>query len=111
HFALTQNGDLARIYDDERFEVQDAFEIAHGNVQQVADAAGQALEQAHVRTRGCQLDVGEALAANPAQGQFHTAPFRRSPRDASCAYICPTNIPSRLRGQKFWRKTGRPVRV
>src|SRR6202030_2933387 len=73
HFALTQNGDLARIYDDERFEVQNAFEVAHGNVQQVADAAGQALEEPHVRAGRSQLDVAKALAPNLAERDFHSA--------------------------------------
>jgi hypothetical protein len=72
-FALAQNGDLAWINHNERFEVQDAFEVAHGNVQQVADAAGQALEKPHVRARGCELDVAKTLAANLAQGNFHAA--------------------------------------
>src|ERR1700676_287975 len=42
HFALAENGDLAGIHDDECFKVQNALEIAHGNAQQVRDAAGQA---------------------------------------------------------------------
>src|SRR6266446_1834682 len=49
NFPLAENGDLAGIHDDESFEVQDALEIAHGNVQQVADAARQALEEPDVR--------------------------------------------------------------
>ena len=72
-FALAENGDFAGIHDDERFEVQNALEIAHGNVQQVADAARQALEEPHVRTGRSQLDVAEALAADLAQGDFDAA--------------------------------------
>ncbi len=30
HFALAKDGDLAWVYDYERFEVQNAFEVAHG---------------------------------------------------------------------------------
>src|SRR5207245_11073303 len=54
-------------------EVQNALEIAHGNVQQVADAAGQSLEEPHVRAGGSQLDVAEALAADFAERDFDTA--------------------------------------
>src|SRR5204863_7327168 len=61
------------IHDDERFEIKNALEIAHGNVQQVADTAGQALEEPHVRTGRSQLDVAEALAADLAQGNFDAA--------------------------------------
>ena len=64
HFAFAKNGDFAGIHDYERFEVQNALEVAHGNVQQVADAAGQALEEPDVRTGRSQLDVAEAFAAD-----------------------------------------------
>jgi len=49
NFALAKNGDFTGIHDDEGLEVQDALEVAHGNVQQIADAAGQALKEPHVR--------------------------------------------------------------
>src|SRR5262245_33017685 len=73
NLAFSQDGDLAGIHDDERFEVQNALEVAHGNVQQVADAAGQALEEPHVRTGRSQLDVAKAFAANLRQGDFDAA--------------------------------------
>src|SRR6266851_2203115 len=72
-FALTENGDFAGIHNDESFEIKNALQIAHGNVQQIADAAGQALEEPHVRAGGSQLDVAEALAADFAQGDFDAA--------------------------------------
>src|SRR5271168_1467520 len=59
HFALAKNGDFAGIDDDERLKVKDALKIAHGNVQQVADAAGQTLEEPHMRAGRSQLDVPE----------------------------------------------------
>src|SRR3984893_4430778 len=73
YFSLTKNGDLAWINDYERFKVQDAFEVTHGNVQQVADTAGQAFEKPDVRARRSELDVSKTLAANLAQGDFHAA--------------------------------------
>src|SRR5713226_6816746 len=63
-FAFAEDGDFAGIHNDERFEIKNALEVAHGNVQQVADAAGQALEEPHVRAGRSQLDVAEALAAD-----------------------------------------------
>src|SRR5438132_2155949 len=59
--------------DDERLKVEDAFEVAHGNVQQVADAARQALEEPHVRAGRRQLDVAEALTADLAERDLHAA--------------------------------------
>ena len=58
---------------DEGLEVKNVLEIAHGDVQQVADAAGQALEEPHVRAGRSQLDVAEALAADLAERDFHAA--------------------------------------
>src|SRR5260370_3220560 len=73
NFPFAENGDFAGIHDDERFEIKDALKIAHGNVQQIADAAGQALEEPHVRTGRSQLDMAEALAAHLAQAAFDAA--------------------------------------
>src|SRR6185369_14189384 len=70
---LAQNRNFIGIHDHERFEVQNALEIAHGDVQQIADAAGQALEEPHVRAGRSQLDVSQTLAAYLAQGHFHAA--------------------------------------
>ncbi len=58
---------------DERLEIQNALEIAHRNVEQVADAAGQALEEPHVRTGRSQFDVAEAFTADFAERDFHAA--------------------------------------
>src|SRR5207248_876736 len=73
NFTLAKNGDFAGIHDDERLEVQDALEVAHGNVQQIADAARQALEEPDVRAGRSQLDVAEALAADFAERYFDAA--------------------------------------
>src|SRR6266851_457349 len=72
-FPLAENGDFAGIHNDECFEIKNALQIAHGNVQQIADAAGQTLEEPHVRAGRSQLDVAEALAADLAQGDFDAA--------------------------------------
>src|SRR5216684_7132560 len=72
-FPLAENGNFTGIDNDESLEIKNALEIAHGNVQQIADAAGQALEEPHVRAGGSQLDVAEALAADFAQGDFDAA--------------------------------------
>ena len=61
--VLLQLG-LARIDDDVGLEVEDALEIAQRDVEQVADAARQPLEEPHVADRRGQRDVAEALAAH-----------------------------------------------
>src|SRR5258708_2246098 len=70
NFPLFQDGDFADVNDHKRFEVQNAFEVAHRDVQQIADAAGQTLKKPYVRTGRCQLDVAEAFTANFGQGNF-----------------------------------------
>ena len=67
------SGNFARIDADERLEVKNVLEIAHGDIEQVADAAGQALEEPHVRAGRSQLDVAQTLAANLAERDFHAA--------------------------------------
>ena len=73
HLAFLDAGNLAGIDDHEGLEVENALEIAHGNVQQVADARGQALEEPDVRAGRSQLDVAEALAADFAERDFDAA--------------------------------------
>ena len=53
---------LALVDDDIGLEVQDALQIAQRDVQQVADAARQALEEPDVAHRRGQRDVAQALA-------------------------------------------------
>src|SRR5262249_54104579 len=62
--TLLEDGDFVRINDYERFEIEDALEIAHGDIEQIADAAGQALEEPDVRAGRSQLNVAEAFAAD-----------------------------------------------
>ena len=73
HLAFLDARNIARIDDDVAFEVQNALEVAHGNIQQVADARGQALEEPDVRAGRSQFDVAEAFAADFAEGDFDAA--------------------------------------
>ena len=63
----------ARLGHDERFEVQDALDVAQGHVQHQADARRQRLEEPDVRDRRGQVDVAHALAAHLGQGHFGAA--------------------------------------
>src|SRR5204862_6634744 len=66
-------GEIARINDHVRLEVEDALEIAQGDVEQVADARRQALEEPDVRDWASELDVTHALAADFGLGDFDAA--------------------------------------
>ncbi len=55
------------------FEIEHALEFAQRDIQQVADAAGQALEEPDVRAGAGQFDVAQALAADAGQRDFHAA--------------------------------------
>ena len=70
--VLLQLG-LARIDDDVGLEVEDPLEIAQRDVEQVADAARQPLEEPHVADRRGQRDVAEALAADLGLRDFDAA--------------------------------------
>ena len=72
-FLFLQARDFAWIDADERLEVKDVLEVAHGDVEQVADAAGQALEEPHVRAGRSEFDMAEALAADFAERDFDAA--------------------------------------
>ncbi len=64
---------VERIDDDVGLEVQDALELAERDVEQVADAARQPLEEPHVAHRRGERDVAEALAANLGLRDFDAA--------------------------------------
>ena len=61
------DGRVAWIDDDVGLEVEDGFELTQRDVEQVADARGQALEEPDVRAGRGELDVAEALAADLAR--------------------------------------------
>ncbi len=73
HFVLLDARNIAGVDHDVAFEVQNALEIAHGNIQQVADARRQALEEPDMRAGRGEFDVSEALAADLAQSDFDAA--------------------------------------
>ncbi|MBP1607754.1 MAG: hypothetical protein H6Q08_3128, partial [Acidobacteria bacterium] len=62
--ADLQLGHVARVDHDVGLEVQHALEITLADVEQVADAARQLVEEPHVRDRRGQLDVAHPLAAH-----------------------------------------------
>ena len=72
-FTAAQPGIFARLHDDIGFEIEDALEFAQGDVEEVPDAAGQALEEPHVRTGAGQFDMAQAFPADARQRNFHAA--------------------------------------
>src|SRR6202040_1642790 len=73
NFLLLQTGNFARIDANEGFEVENVLEVAHRDVEKIPDAAGQALEEPHVRAWRSQLDMAEAFAADFAERHFDAA--------------------------------------
>ena len=64
---------VERIDDDVGLEVEHALELAQRDVEQVADAARQPLEEPHVAHRRGERDVAEALAAHLGLRHFDAA--------------------------------------
>src|SRR4029079_10231035 len=64
---------LLGVDDDVRLAVEDLFEILQRDVEHVADAARQALEEPDVRDRRGQVDVAEALTAHLALDDLDAA--------------------------------------
>ena len=64
---------VAGIDDDVGLEVEDSLELTQTDVEQVADARRQALEEPDVRAGAGELDVAEALATDFAEGDFNAA--------------------------------------
>ncbi len=64
HFAFAKLGHFAGIHDHESFKIQNAFQLAKRDVQQVTDAAGETLEKPYMRAGAGQLDMSQTLAAN-----------------------------------------------
>src|SRR5205823_479495 len=72
-FAARKASAVAGLDDDIGFEIEHALQLAEGDVEQVADAAGQALEEPDMRAGTGQLDVAQALAADARQRHFDAA--------------------------------------
>ena len=67
------DGRVAWIDDDVGLEVEDGFELTQRDVEQVADARRQALEEPDVRAGRGELDVAEAFATDLGEGDFDAA--------------------------------------
>ena len=67
------DGCVAGIDDDVAFEVEHGLEVAEGDIEQVADARGQALEEPHVGAGRGELDVAQPLTADLGDGDFDSA--------------------------------------
>ncbi len=63
----------ARLSHHVRFEVQNAFDVAQGHVEQQADAAWQGLQEPDVSNRARQLDVSHAFTTHFRQSNFNAA--------------------------------------
>jgi hypothetical protein len=61
------------IDDHEGFEIKHALQLAKRDIQQVADARGQAFEEPHVRARTGQLDMAQPLTAHAGERDFNAA--------------------------------------
>jgi hypothetical protein len=67
------HGSIAGLDHHVSLEIKHGFEIAQRDIEQVPDAAGQALEEPHVRAGRSQLDVSQALAADFRKRDFNAA--------------------------------------
>ena len=66
-------GGHARIDHHVALEIEHAFDVTQGHVQQQADTAWQRLEEPDVGNRRSQFDVRHALTTNLGQGHFNAA--------------------------------------
>src|SRR5262249_26636030 len=64
---------ILRVDDDVRLEVENPLEVAQADVEQVADAAREALEEPDVAHRRGELDVAHALTAHLGLGHLDAA--------------------------------------
>src|SRR5262249_52870564 len=64
---------VARVDDHVAFEIQNALEVAHGDVQQVTDARRKTLEEPHMGAGRRQFDVAQALTADFAERYLYAA--------------------------------------
>ena len=76
--AAQQRG-LLGVGDDVRLTVKDLLEVLQGDVEQVADAAGERLEEPDVGHRGGQRDVAETLAPHLALDDLDAALLAHHP--------------------------------
>ena len=113
-FAPAQVGHFAGIDDDVGFEIENALELAQRDIEQVADAARQALEEPDVRAGAGQLDMSQALAADARQRDFDAALVAD---DAAvlhalvlAAQALPVRVGPKMRAQNSPSRSGLKVR-
>src|SRR5207248_1669617 len=79
--------------DDRRGEVEDLLELARSDVEQVADPAGNALEEPDVRDRCGQVDVAHALAAHLLPRHLDAAALADDPLIADALVLAAVALP------------------
>ncbi len=84
---------VARLDNDVVFVVNQPFQLAHGEPQQVTDLAGQGLEEPDVDHRHGQLDVAHALAAHVLAGHLHAATVADDALVANAAVLAAMALP------------------
>ena len=72
-FALLEIRDLAGIHHNERFKIEHALQFAQRDIEEVTDAARQALEEPHVRAGTGEFDMSQTLSAYARQRHFDAA--------------------------------------
>src|SRR5690606_30966254 len=70
HFGQFEVRYFTRIHNDIGFKVENPLQFAEGDIEQVANTAGQSLEKPHVGTRAGQFDMAKAFAADAGKGDF-----------------------------------------
>src|SRR5262249_2052753 len=109
--ALLEDGHFALVDNDEGFEVENALEVAHGDIKQVADAAGESLEEPHVRAGRSQLNVAEALAADFAQSDFDAALVADDSAMLHALVLATQAFPVRNRTENLGAEQAIPLRL
>src|SRR6202040_2986166 len=79
--------------DDRRREVENLLELARSDVEQVADAAGDALEEPDVRDRRGEVDVAHALAAHLLPRHLDAAALADDPLVAHALVLAAVALP------------------
>ncbi len=86
-------GLVVHVGDDRGGEVQDLLELARGDVEQVADPAGDALEEPDVRDGRGQVDVAHALAAHLLPRHLDAAALADDPLVADALVLAAVALP------------------
>ena len=97
--------------DDRGGEVQDLLEFLGSHVEQVADAAGHALEEPDVADRSGQVDVAHALAAHLRARDLHAAALAHDALVADALVLAAVALPVLGRDRRCARRRARPSRA